>query len=83
MVTHETPEKAPPALLVESAESQFALAADDSIAEVEEDHIRRVLASVDGQMGRAAEVLGIHRNTLTRKMQSYQLEPMGKPEGPR
>ena len=37
VVTHETPEKAPPTLLVESTESQFALAADDSIAEVEED----------------------------------------------
>jgi DNA-binding NtrC family response regulator len=40
---------------------------------VEEDHIRRVLASVDGHIGRAAETLGIHRNTLTRKMQAYGL----------
>jgi DNA-binding protein Fis len=28
-------------------------------------------------MGRAAEILGIHRNTLTRKVQEYDL---GRPE---
>jgi len=39
-----------------------------SLREVEADHIRRVLASVAGQMGRAADTLGIHRNTLTRRM---------------
>jgi len=42
-----------------------------SLAEVEEDHIRRVLDSVDGQIGRAATVLGIHRNTLARKVQEH------------
>jgi DNA-binding NtrC family response regulator len=42
-----------------------------SLEEVESDHIRRVLAAVGGHMGQAAEVLGIHRNTLTRKMRDY------------
>ena len=42
-----------------------------SLEEVEADHIRRVLASVDGHNGRAATVLGIHRNTLARKMKQY------------
>jgi two-component system response regulator HydG len=41
---------------------------------VESDHIRRVLASVDGHMSQAAETLGIHRNTLTRKMKQYGIE---------
>jgi DNA-binding NtrC family response regulator len=41
---------------------------------VEADHIRRVLASVDGHMGRAAETLGIHRNTLTRKLKAYGID---------
>lgn len=44
-----------------------------TLAEVEADHIKRVLASVDGHMGRAAGKLGIHRNTLTRKVQEYRL----------
>ncbi len=45
-----------------------------SLQEVEADHIRRVLAAVQGHMGRAAETLGIHRNTLTRKMKELGLE---------
>jgi len=48
-----------------------------SLEQVEADHIRRVLGSVGGHMGRAAEVLGIHRNTLTRKVQDYGLEVGG------
>ncbi len=40
---------------------------------VEADHIRRVLEAVGGHIGEAAETLGIHRNTLTRKMKSYGL----------
>ncbi|MEM7415609.1 MAG: sigma-54 dependent transcriptional regulator [Gemmatimonadota bacterium] len=40
-----------------------------SLADVEADHIRSVLSHVDGHMGQAAEILGIHRNTLTRKVQ--------------
>ncbi len=44
-----------------------------SLAEVEADHIRRVLASVDGHIGGAAEILGIHRNTLSRKIGDYGL----------
>ena len=31
------------------------------------------LESVDGHMGRAARVLGIHRNTLTRKVQEHEI----------
>ena len=46
-----------------------------SLEEVEADHIRRVLATVQGHIGRAAERLGIHRNTLTRKMKEHGLEP--------
>ena len=33
----------------------------------------RVLAEVDGQLGRAAEMLGVHRNTVSRKAQEYGL----------
>ncbi|MDH3270203.1 MAG: sigma-54 dependent transcriptional regulator [Gemmatimonadota bacterium] len=48
-----------------------------SLAEVETDHIRRVLESVEGQIGRAADILGIHRNTLSRKIQEYGLDEAG------
>lgn len=49
-----------------------------SLSEVEADHIRKVLASVEGHIGNAADVLGIHRNTLSRKIQEYGLD--GKEE---
>ena len=39
-----------------------------SLAEVEADHIRNVLASVDGNKTRAAEILGIDRKTLREKL---------------
>jgi two-component system response regulator HydG len=45
-----------------------------SLESVEADHMRRVLASVEGHMGRAAEVLGVHRNTLTRKLREHGID---------
>jgi DNA-binding protein Fis len=33
----------------------------------------QVLLKADGNLGRAADLLGIHRNTLTRKMTEYRL----------
>ena len=48
-----------------------------SLQEVEADHIRRVLTSVDGHMGRAADTLGIHRNTLARKLRELGLDGGG------
>lgn len=42
-----------------------------SLEEVEADHIARVLDSVHGQVGRAARILGVHRNTLSRKISEY------------
>ncbi|HEU4988955.1 MAG TPA: sigma-54 dependent transcriptional regulator [Gemmatimonadaceae bacterium] len=44
-----------------------------TIAEVEARHISRVLANTGGAIGTAASVLGIHRNTLARKMREYGL----------
>jgi DNA-binding NtrC family response regulator len=45
-----------------------------SLDEVEADHIGRVLISVKGHMGNAAEILGIHRNTLARKVREFDIE---------
>jgi DNA-binding NtrC family response regulator len=47
---------------------------DRSLAEVELDHIRNVLVSVDGNKTRAAEILGIDRKTLREKLKKSPLE---------
>ena len=44
-----------------------------TLADVEKRYIEQVLNSTGGHMARAAEVLGIHRNTLRRKLESYGL----------
>ena len=49
-------------------------APDLTLAEVEKLHIREVLLLVKGHLGKASEVLGVHRNTLTRKIREYGLE---------
>jgi DNA-binding NtrC family response regulator len=51
---------------------------DASLAEVEADHIARVLRSVQGHLGNAADVLGIHRNTLSRKVREYGIAVPGR-----
>ncbi len=52
-----------------------------SLGDVEADHIRRVLVAVEGHMGKAATSLGIHRNTLTRKVREYGLSTTGEEAG--
>jgi DNA-binding NtrC family response regulator len=44
-----------------------------SMAEVEKLHLARVLEEANGHLGRTAEVLGLHRNTVSRKAQEYGL----------
>jgi DNA-binding NtrC family response regulator len=46
----------------------------DAQREFEKKFIAHVLSRSDGNLGKAAEVLGIHRNTLTRKMTEYRLK---------
>lgn len=46
---------------------------DDAVRELEKRFIARVVASCDGSVTKAAERLGIHRNTLTRKMDAYKI----------
>jgi DNA-binding NtrC family response regulator len=43
-----------------------------TLAEVEVEHIRNVLASVDGNKTRAAEILGIDRKTLREKLKQHE-----------
>jgi DNA-binding NtrC family response regulator len=49
--------------------------AELTMAQVEALHIREVLARVDGHFGRAAEVLQMHRNTVSRKAMEYGIIP--------
>lgn len=43
-----------------------------SLAELERDHVLAVLRSTEGNKSRAAEILGIERSTLDRKLKRYQ-----------
>jgi len=46
---------------------------DEAQREFEKKFIMQVLLKADGNLGQAADLLGIHRNTLARKMQEYRL----------
>jgi DNA-binding protein Fis len=45
----------------------------EAINEFEKKFIKRVLDRVNGNQSRAAHALGIHRNTLSRKIEVYKL----------
>lgn len=47
---------------------------DEAVSEFEKRFIKRVLDRANGNQSRAAEVLGIHRNTLSRKVAQYKLD---------
>jgi len=47
---------------------------DEAITEFEKKFIRRALDRSNGNQSRAARLLGIHRNTLSRKIGLYKLE---------
>jgi Fis family transcriptional regulator, factor for inversion stimulation protein len=46
---------------------------EDAQREFEKKFISQVLQKADGNLCRAAEVLGMHRNTLSRKITEYRL----------
>jgi Fis family transcriptional regulator, factor for inversion stimulation protein len=46
---------------------------DEAVGEFEKRFIKRVLDRTNGNQSRAAQVLGIHRNTLSRKIDEYKL----------
>ena len=47
---------------------------DDAQREFEKKFIAQVLARADGNLGRAADLLGMHRNTLSRKLVEHRLK---------
>jgi len=44
-----------------------------TLQEAEARHISQVLSHTHGQIGEAAQILGVHRNTLARKIKEYHL----------
>ena len=46
---------------------------EDAHKEFEKKFIAQVLSQSEGNLGRAADVLGMHRNTLSRKITEYRL----------
>ncbi|MGQ0813997.1 MAG: sigma 54-interacting transcriptional regulator [Gemmatimonadota bacterium] len=65
---HLPPELVAPQPVPEYSESVLPLI---TLTELERRHIQKVLAVSGGQMNVAAEILGIHRNTLRRKLADY------------
>ena len=47
---------------------------EDAVREFEKRFIVRVLGKADGSLTKTAETLGMHRNTLTRKMGVYKIK---------
>jgi len=47
---------------------------EEAVTEFEKRFIKRVLDHANGNQSRAAKVLGIHRNTLSRKIDAYKLD---------
>ncbi|HKT46828.1 MAG TPA: helix-turn-helix domain-containing protein [Candidatus Acidoferrales bacterium] len=50
---------------------------DEAVQEFEKRFIKRVLDRAEGNQSKAAEQLGIHRNTLSRKIGEYKLDHNG------
>jgi DNA-binding NtrC family response regulator len=50
---------------------------EDAVREFEKRFISRVLARSEGSLTRTAVTLGIHRNTLARKMSTYKIRRSG------
>jgi DNA-binding NtrC family response regulator len=46
---------------------------EDAVREFEKRFISRVLGRCDGSLTKTADALGMHRNTLTRKMGAYKI----------
>jgi Fis family transcriptional regulator, factor for inversion stimulation protein len=47
---------------------------EEALTEFEKKFIKRVLEHAKGNQCRAAKILGIHRNTLSRKITEYHLD---------
>lgn len=51
---------------------------EEAVSDFEKKFIKRALERADGNQSRAAKLLGIHRNTLSRKVDVYKLDHVGR-----
>jgi transcriptional regulator with PAS, ATPase and Fis domain len=51
---------------------------EEAVTEFEKKFIKRALERANGNQSRAAKLLGIHRNTLSRKVDVYKLDHVGR-----
>jgi DNA-binding NtrC family response regulator len=51
---------------------------DDAQREFEKQFIARVVSGCDGNLGKAARTLGVHRNTLTRKIHDLKIRTVSR-----
>ena len=68
-----TPEDLPPSITRESDDDYIRISVGSSLAEAEREIIRSTLAAQNGNKSRTAEILGIGRKTLHRKVDEYGL----------
>ncbi len=68
-----TLEDLPPGIRGEQGGDTVRLAVGSTLADAEQELIRSTLAREGGNKSRAAEILGIGRKTLHRKLQEYGL----------
>jgi DNA-binding NtrC family response regulator len=47
---------------------------EDAVHEFEKRFIARVLNQCDGSLTKTSDALGMHRNTLTRKIETYKIK---------
>jgi DNA-binding NtrC family response regulator len=47
---------------------------DDAVREFEKRFIARMLTDSDGSLIKTADALGMHRNTLSRKLEEYKIK---------
>jgi DNA-binding NtrC family response regulator len=52
------------------------------LSDIEKSHIEQILKISKGNQAKAAEILGIHRNTLRKKVQEYGLASQGDDQDP-
>jgi len=67
-------QEAPPPALPAAAPDGDEVGGEPTLRELEESHIRRVLARTAGNRSRAARILGVNRTTLYSKLRRYGIE---------
>jgi len=75
------PDAVPPAEAVTSPSPGGRLTLHEARDRFERDLILRTLAEQQGNMSRTAEVLGVERSNLYRKMKAFGIAPARRPEG--